>query len=166
MSHPASQFQIRSKDCFTIFYGERGQERHGNYINSFSERNLIQSNLVISEQKQYDVPPLTLNLLSGILLILHNKRDQELHKNFISCFLRKNPIWSNLIFLVHFLMFDCMCSKLSQTTVTTGSLKSQDMIKILKQSEHDLSGKRLCGGSCTQILWDVYVWGSQSQMVL
>ena len=32
---------------------------------------------------------LTLNLLSAFLLILHNKRDQEVHENFISCFLRK-----------------------------------------------------------------------------
>ena len=34
-----------------------------------------------------------------------------------------------------------MWSKLSQATVTIGCLSSQDMIKILKQSEHDLSGK-------------------------
>ena len=38
-------------------------------------------------------------------------------------------------------MFDSMWSKLSQATVTIGCLNSQDMIKILKQSEHDLSGK-------------------------
>ena len=31
-------------------------------------------------------------------------------------------------------MFDWVCSKLSQAAVTIGSLKSQDMIKILKQS--------------------------------
>ena len=46
-----------------------------------------------------------------------------------------------MIFLDHFLMFDSMWSKLSQATVTIGCLNSQDMIKILKQSEHDLSGK-------------------------
>ena len=51
MSHPASQFWIRCKDCFTILHNERGQERHGNYINGISEKNLIQSNLVILEQK-------------------------------------------------------------------------------------------------------------------
>ena len=51
MSHSASQLWIRCKDCFTILHNERGQERHGNYINGFSERNIIQSNLVILEQK-------------------------------------------------------------------------------------------------------------------
>ena len=46
-------------------------------------------------------------------------------------------------------MFDWVWSKLSQATVTIGSLKSQDMIKILKQSGHDFSGKRLYGEYCT-----------------
>ena len=77
--------------------------------------------------------------------ILLNKRDQEVHENFCSCFLRKNLIWDNLIFSGLFLMFDWVWSKLSQATVTIGSLKSQDTIKILKQSGHDFSGKRLCG---------------------
>ena len=40
-------------------------------------------------------------------------------------------------------MFDWMWSKLSQATIE--SLKSQDMVKILKQSGHDFSGKCLCG---------------------
>ena len=53
--------------CFTILHNERGQERNGNIINGFSERNLIQSNLVILEQKWYGVL-LTLNLLSGFLI--------------------------------------------------------------------------------------------------
>ena len=57
-------------------------------------------------------------------------------------------------------MFDWVWSKLSQATVTIGSLKSQDMIKIRKQSGHDFSGKRLCGRCCTQILCDVYIWRS------
>ena len=63
-----------------------------------------------------------------IFLILHNKRDQEIHENFIRCFLRKNLIWGNLIFLGHFLLFDWAWSKLNQATVTIGSLKSQGMI--------------------------------------
>ena len=67
MSHPASQFWIRRKDCFTILHNERVQERHGNYINGFSERSLIQSNLVILEQK-WDGVFLTLNLLSGFFI--------------------------------------------------------------------------------------------------
>ena len=67
MLHPASQFWIQCKDCFTILHIERGQERHGNYINGFSEIYLIQSNLVILEQKWYGVL-LTLNLLSGLFI--------------------------------------------------------------------------------------------------
>ena len=51
MSHSASQLWIRCKDCFTVLQNERSQERHGNYINGFSKRNIIQSNLVILEQK-------------------------------------------------------------------------------------------------------------------
>ena len=67
MSHPASQLWIRCKDYLTTLHNERGHERHGNYINGFSERNLIQSNLVILEQK-WDVVHLTLNLLSGVFI--------------------------------------------------------------------------------------------------
>ena len=67
MSHTASQLWIRCEDCFTILHNERGQERHVNYINSFSERNLIQSNLVILEQKSYGIL-LTFNLLSGFFV--------------------------------------------------------------------------------------------------
>ena len=54
--------------------------------------------------------------------------------------MRKNLIWGNLIFPDHFLVFDCVWSKLSQFTVTIGSSNNQDMIKILKQSVHDFSG--------------------------
>ena len=55
MSHPALQLWIGCKDCFTILHNEKDQERHGNYINGFSERNLIQAYLVILEQKWYGV---------------------------------------------------------------------------------------------------------------
>ena len=61
------------------------------------------------------------------------KRDQEVHENVFSYFLRKNLFWENLIFSSHFLMLDWVWSKLNEATVTIGSLKSQDMIKILKQ---------------------------------
>ena len=49
--HPTSQLWIYCKDCFTVLHNEVGQERHGNYINGFLERSLIQSNLVVWEQK-------------------------------------------------------------------------------------------------------------------
>ena len=133
--------------CFTILHNERGQERNGNIINGFSERNLIQSNLVILEQKWYGVL-LTLNLLSGFLINFTQQKDQEVHENFICCFW-KNLICSYLIFSGHFLTFDWVWSQLSQATATIEYLKSQDMIKILKQSGHDFPGKRLCGGYYT-----------------
>ena len=138
ISHLASPFWIRCSNCFTILHNERGQGRHGNYINGFSERNLFHSSLVILEQKWYGVL-LTLNLLSGFFINFTQQRDQEVHENFISYFLRKNLIWGNLIFSGHFLMLDWVWSKLSQVTVSIGSLKIQDMIKILKQSGHYFS---------------------------
>ena len=128
MSHPASQLWISSKDCFTILHNQRAQERHGNYINGFSKRNLslLKSNLVILEQKWYGVF-FTWICSQVFLLILLNKRDREVHENFISCFLRKNLIWGNLILSSYFLMFDWVWLKLSQVTVSFGSLQSQDM---------------------------------------
>ena len=111
---------------------------------------------------------ITLDLLSGFSLILHNKRGQEVHGNFISRFLRKNLIWGNLIFLGHFLLFDWVWSKLSQATatigslnsqdmilfiITTGSSNSQDMIRIAKRSGYDFSSRRLCCNCCMDIVW-------------
>ena len=67
-----------------------------------------------------------------------------------------------------FFLFDWTWSKLSQATVTigslnsqdmitfmitAGSLNSQDMISIFKQSRHDFSGKQLCDGYCMDIIW-------------
>ena len=54
-----------------------------------------------------------------------------MHESFISCFSKKKIIWGNLIFLGHFLLFDWAWSKLSQATVTIGSLNSQDMISFM-----------------------------------
>ena len=39
--------------------------------------------------------------------------------------------------------------------ITTGSLNSQDMIRILKQWRHDFLGKHLCDGYCMDIMWCV-----------
>ena len=76
-------------------------------------------------------------------------------------------MWGNLIFLGYILLFDWAWSKLSQATVTiqslnsqdmisfmitTWSLNNQDMIMILKQLEHDFSGKHLCNGYCMDIM--------------
>ena len=132
MSHPASQLWIHCNDCFTILHNERGQETHGNYMVSVTVSVLL-----------------TLNLLSAFLLILHKNRDQEVHEHFISCLLRKkSPLEQFGFFKSFFNVWLCVV-KTEPGTVTTGSLKSQDMIKILKQSGHDFSGKRLYGEYCT-----------------
>ena len=73
-----------------------------NYMNGFSERYHIQSNVVILEQK-WDGVLLTLNLLccQVSLSVLHNERDQELHEKLFFekfCFSRKNLICGSLIF--------------------------------------------------------------------
>ena len=73
-------------------------------------------------------------------------------KILLVVFQEKNVIWGSLIFLGHFLLFDWAWSKLSQATVTIGSLNSQDMIRILKQLRHDFSGKHLCDGYCMDIM--------------
>ena len=87
------------------------------------QKNLIWGNLVILTQKWYIL--ITLDLLSVFFLILHNKRVQEVHENFVRYFLRKNLIWSNLIFLGHFLLFEWAWSKFS----------SQDMISFMITTE-------------------------------
>ena len=51
MSHPASQLWISCKDYFTILHNEMGQEICENYINGFSEKNSVHSNMVILQQK-------------------------------------------------------------------------------------------------------------------
>ena len=73
-----------------------------------------------------------------------------------------------MIFLGHFLLFDWTWLKLSQATVTIGSLghdifhdycwilKQSGHDGILKQSRHDFSGKHICNGYC--MICDVYVW--------
>ena len=146
MSHPASQLWVSCKGCFTILHNERGQKRHGNFINGFSERNLIVFRAIWSFWNKNGLVSSSLWICSQVfLLILLKEGDEEVHENFFSCFLRKNLFWGNLTFSSQFLIFDWVWSKLSQATVTIGSFKGQDMIKILKQSGHDFSGKRLCG---------------------
>ena len=88
-------------------------------------------------------------------------------KILLVVFQEKNVIWGSLIFLGHFLLFDWAWSKLSQATaaieslnsqnmisfmITTGSLSSQCMVRILKQSRHDFSSKHLCDGYCMDIV--------------
>ena len=99
---------------------ERRQERHGNYFNGFSEKKSY------SGQFGYFGPKIVCSYNFGsalkIFSILHNKRGQEVHENFIKCFLRKKFILGNLLVLGHFLLFVRVWSTLSQATVTIGSL--------------------------------------------
>ena len=84
------------------------------------------------------------------LLILRNKRIQEVPENFISClfFEKKSQLGQFDLFRSFFNVWLGVV-KLCQATVTIGSLKSQDMINMLKQSGHDFPGKHLCSGYCT-----------------
>ena len=100
--------------------------------------------------------------------------------NTLLVFWEKNFIWGNLIFLGHFLLFEWAWLKLSQATVTTGSLvrtwfsfmittgflNSQDMIRIYKDSRHDFSGKHLCDGYCMDIVWYLCVKVKIQQRVI
>ena len=69
---------IHYKDCITILHNERGQEKHGNYI---------RDNFVILAQKWYAL--ISLDLLSGIFLILYNKRCQEIQSFLLVVFREK-----------------------------------------------------------------------------
>ena len=100
-------------------------------------------------------------------LILNNEAGQQVHENFISCFLRKNLIWGNFIFLDQFLTVCLGVVKIEPDycyywifkqdmisfMITTGSLNSHGMIRIVKQSGHDFSGKRSFDGYCMDFMW-------------
>ena len=117
MMHPTSQLWIYCKDCFTILYNERGQERHGIiflfiwglyfYIWGFFWKKSYSEQFGCFGTKMIWCPH---NFGSAIRVFLIN-----------FFFLSKNLIWINLIFLCHFLMFHWVNSKLSQATVTIGS---------------------------------------------
>ena len=104
------QLWICSKDWFTVLHNGKGQERHGNYINGFSEKSYLGQFGHIDPKM---VHPHNFGSAFRFFLILHNKRVQEEHENFVRYFLRKNLIWGNLIFLGHFLLFEWAWSKFS-----------------------------------------------------
>ena len=81
--------------------------------------------------------------------------DQEAHEHF-SSFLRKYLVWGNLIFLsfVNFGFGETSIEpdpwyyylnshNMVSFMIATGSLNSQGIIRILKKSGHDFSGKHL-----------------------
>ena len=105
--HSVWQLWISCKDCFTILHNERGQERHANYFNSFSERNIIVFRAIRSFGTKMVCALFTLILLSGFFInFTQEKGTKEYVKVFSVFFLRKNLFWGNFIFSSHFLIFD------------------------------------------------------------
>ena len=90
MSHPVSQLWISCKDYLTILHNERGQERHGNYSNGFSERNLIVFRAIWSFWNKNGMVPLHVESALRFFINFIQKRDQKVHEIFFSCFLKKN----------------------------------------------------------------------------
>ena len=70
---------------------------------------------------------------SGLTVRMFSKFAQSKGANryMACCFSRKNFIRGKLIYLGHFLLSDWVWSKLSQATVSIGSLNSQDMISFM-----------------------------------
>ena len=163
----SSQLSICCKDCFTILHNERGQETWKLYYLFFLKNVLFQAIWTFwSKNGIYD-----LNFGLAVRFLFFKFCTIKWAKYYIKIllvvFLIKSFIWGNLILLGHFLLFDWMWSKSSQVTVTirylnsrgmiscmitTGSLSSQDMIRILKQLGHDFSVKRLCYGCCVDTM--------------
>ena len=50
--------------------------------------------------------------------------------------------------------------------ITAGSLNSQDMIRVHKQSRRDFLGKHLCDGFCVDIIWFLCVENKLQQRVI
>ena len=161
-------------------HNEKGQLVNERNINGFYQKKFVQDKWAILGPKMAHPPN------SGLALRIFFKfctmGDCYVHENFLSCFLRKNFIWANLIFLIwSFLLFDWAWVELSQANVTirslnsqdmvsfmitTGSLNSQDMIRILKKSGHDFTGKHLCDGYCMDIMWSLCVQVKVKQRVI
>ena len=79
----SSQLWIHCQDCFKILHNERGQERHGNFINGFSEKNLILGNFAVLAQKWY---------CSQFFFILHKNGAKRYMVVLLVVFLNKNHI--------------------------------------------------------------------------
>ena len=143
MSHAASQLWVYCKDCFTILHNEMGQERHGNNINGFSERDLTQSNLVILKQKWYGFL-LTLNLLSDFFInFTQSKGPRGTWKSYLLFFEKKSHLWQ----------FDLFRSFFNVWLVEVKIEPGHCYYCIFKQSGHSFPGKRLCGGLYLDIIW-------------
>ena len=103
----SSQLLICCKECFTILYNERGQERL---------MKIILMVFMIGQfghfsQKWNVLITLDHNSEFFIFIILRNKRSQEVHENVNKLFL--SLIWGSLIFLGQFLLFYWACLKLN-----------------------------------------------------
>ena len=86
MSHPVSQLWINCKDYLTNLHNERGQERHRNYINGLSERNLIVFRAIWSFWNKNGMVLLHLESALRFLLILLKIGTKRYMKIFLVVF--------------------------------------------------------------------------------
>ena len=89
---------IHSKEFFEILHNERGQEVHGNYINNFSEENLILDKWAILDLKMVrpDNSESILRMFLKFCLVKGSKRHMDLH----NCFCKKDLIEVKLVIVV------------------------------------------------------------------
>ena len=72
----------------------------------------------------------------------------------ISCFSRKNFIWRwSQLSQVRVTIKSLNSQDMISFMITSESINSHDMIRILKQLEHNFSGKHLSYGYCIDIIW-------------
>ena len=82
---------------FYNFAQWKGPRENTSYINGFSQRNLIHSNLVILQQKWYGVL-LTLNLLSGFFINFTQQKVPRGTLKFYLFFEKKSHLWQFELF--------------------------------------------------------------------
>ena len=164
----SSQLSIHCKSCFTILHNGRGQGRHRNYINDFSEKKSYSGRFGHFVRKMIRTHNSGFAVRS-FFLILYKKGAKRYMKILLVVFRKKISFGSIWSFRLFFTIFYCLAwSILSQATVTigsldskdmtsfmitTGSLNSQDMIRTLKPLGHGFSDKRLCDGYCMNSVW-------------
>ena len=161
----SSQLRISRKDCVKMLHNESGKERHGNYINDFSEKNYLGQSCHFGPKMMC---LLNFGSVSGcfFLLILHSKRGQELHENFVSCFFEKKShlgqfdlfrlfftVWLSLVRIESGLCYYWILKQSGHNFFHDYYwILKQDMTRTLKQSEQDFSGKRICDGYFMDIM--------------
>ena len=147
-------------------HNENGQQVDESNNNGLYQTSFVQDKCAILCPKMAHPD----NSGSALWILLKFCRMKGDNRYMIFFFLRKNFIWGNFIFFasrpfitVWFGMVDigpghCYYWILQQSGhdyfyYYYWSLNSQYMIKILKQSRHNFSGKHSCDGYCMDIMW-------------